>query len=197
MINRVNITSPVGKGVFGGGIGGFLSGYTSSFVSTGMSNDWNLQESHRAGLDGAINGAFMGAMSGGVSSYRYANKNNINPWTGRPKKGIVIGRDMVNRVNPTAGNMGIETISNDWNNATQNDFNNDMLAGKQFNKEWLSVKIEEGYAVFDIGEGSYPIGTNYGMELRCLHGYTNIYPTHIIVLFRHISIIYYYGPTMY
>lgn len=103
---------------------------------------------------------------------------------------------MKNRVNPVANLLKQETISRDWESATRNNFNDDYLAGKQFNKEWLEIKIEEGYVIYDIGSGTQPIGVNYGMELRNLQGYPNIYPTYVI-FYKHLSIIYYYGPTTY
>ena len=48
-----------------------------------------------------------------------------------------------------------------------------------------------------IGKGNNPIGVNYGMELRYLQGYDNVYPTTIIFIYKKVSIIHFYGPTTY
>lgn len=150
------------------------------------------------GWTSALTGGIMGSIAGGTSAYAYATSHNINPWTGRPNSRIiVIGRDMGGRVNPVANVIEAETISSDWNSATNDNFRGNILEGKQFNRDWIQLKIEQGYAIFDIGEGSFPVGYNYGMELRYLQGYPSVYPTHIVVLYRRISIIYYNGPTTY
>jgi hypothetical protein len=123
-----------------------------------------------------------------------AQKQGISPWTGKaidPQPSIVLGRDMNNRVNPIARDLNAETISNDWNKATPDNFHGDRLAGKQFNQEWLSIKIEEGYHVYDIGSGNNPIGQNYGMELRYLQNYNNLTNVRVIVSYRYVRIIYY------
>ena len=198
LINGFNVTSPVLKGIVGGGVGGGLSGFISNFIASCISNEWNIQQAYRSGVQGFYYGSLMGSVSGGAVGYKYASNHNINPWTGKPKgQGIVIGRDMKTRVNPTAEILNMETISNDWNASSRNNFNNDILVGKQFNRDWFQIKIEEGYAIFDIGKGNNPIGVNYGMELRYLQGYDNVYPTTIIFIYKKVSIIHFYGPTTY
>jgi len=198
MINGFNITSPVLRGVLAGGTAGAAAGFASGFVTSGISSGWVLPAMFNGGLTGALSGGILGGIAGGTSAYAYATSHNINPWTGRPNSRIiVIGRDMGGRVNPVANVIEAETISSDWNSATNDNYRGNILEGKQFNRDWIQLKKEQRYAIFDIGEGSFPVGYNYGMELRYLQGYPSVYPTHIVVLYRRISIIYYNGPTTY
>jgi len=81
IINGTNITSPVLQGAvtgtIGGAVGGYAGGFTSGLIMTG-----DLGKANSAGLKGAAFGAPIGGISGSVSAYRYAVKNDINPWNG-------------------------------------------------------------------------------------------------------------------
>ena len=192
MINGFNIASPLAKGILGGVSGGAIGGFTGSFVGSGMqTGDWS--KACEAGWKGALSGASVGAISGGVEGLNFSKKHNLDPLTGL-KKGnkIVIGRNMRDRVNPVANDINGETITESWNNATNDNFHGDRLAGKQFNKHWIDVKIEENYYIYDIGPvNNNDIGYNYGMELRTINQYENVFQMRLIIHTKHIRVIKY------
>jgi RHS repeat-associated protein len=191
LINGFGIVSPVTKGVVGGVMGGAAGGFASGSIIGGLQTG-DFGQAMQLGWDGLLSGASIGAVSGGIAGYNHAKKNDLNPWTG-VKNGnkIVIGRDMSNRVNPIAKDLKSETISEAWENTTKDNFHNDFLAGKQFNKRWIEIKIEEQYAIYDIGPGNNDIGINYGMELRTINQYENVFQVKVVIQTKYIRIITY------
>ena len=93
LLQGVNITSPVAKGLVAGAIGGTaggaIGGFTAGYITTG-----NLDAAWNSAGSGAIFGAGVGAVSGFAGGYRYAKKEGLNPWNGRliPKEGETIVR---------------------------------------------------------------------------------------------------------
>lgn len=81
IINGTKITSPVFQGtvtgVIGGATGGYAGGFTAGLIITG-----DINEANTAGIKGAAFGAPIGGITGATSAYRYAVKNDINPWNG-------------------------------------------------------------------------------------------------------------------
>jgi hypothetical protein len=65
------------QGTIGGAVGGYASGFTAGLIMTG-----DLGEANSAGWKGAAFGAPIGGISGSIGAYRYAVKNDINPWNG-------------------------------------------------------------------------------------------------------------------
>ena len=76
-------------------------------------------------------------------------------------KSIVIGRDMKNRVNPFAKEIGAET----WTGFDTKLTEAQNLAN---NKAWIQEKINQGYSVYDVGTGpeSSNKGVYYDMETK-------------------------------
>jgi hypothetical protein len=64
-------------GTIGSATGGYAGGFTAGLIMTG-----DIGAANKAGLNGAAFGAPIGTISGSVSAYRYAVKNDINPWNG-------------------------------------------------------------------------------------------------------------------
>lgn len=82
VINGLNVTSPVLKGVIGGSIGGASGGYAGGFTA-GLIMTGDIRDANKAGLSGLYSGAAIGGATGALAAYRYAKKNDINPWTGK------------------------------------------------------------------------------------------------------------------
>ena len=85
VVQGLNITSPVLKGVVGGTIGGAAGGYAGGFTG-GLLTTGDLSAAHQAGMSGMITGAPIGGVAGGIGGYAYAKNNDINPWTGKYNK---------------------------------------------------------------------------------------------------------------
>jgi RHS repeat-associated protein len=81
IINGTSVTSPVLQGTITGTIGGATGGYAGGFTA-GLIITRDIGEANKAGLNGAVLGAPIGGISGSASAYRYAVKNDINPWNG-------------------------------------------------------------------------------------------------------------------
>lgn len=171
VINGFNISSPIVKGLVGGAIGGGAGGYAGGFAGGLMMSGGDLKAANKAGMSGLTSGLVIGSITGGMGAYMSAKNAGVNPWTGRRDNSIVIGRNMEGRVNPVARDLGAETISNDWNNAT--DFYSDPLAGKEFNRNWLQGRMDNGAFIYDIGTGGASQGMYYGMEQRLIINYSN------------------------
>ncbi len=72
-------------------------------------------------------------------------------------------------------NLEIETISGDWDNHFLNR-NPTIKEGLDFNYDWITGKLDNGYKVFDIGMGGYNnYSPNYRMETDMI--YIRNYPT--------------------
>jgi RHS repeat-associated protein len=192
VVQGLNITSPVIKGVVGGTIGGAAGGYVGGFTG-GILTTGNLKAAHQAGISGMITGAPIGGVAGGIGAYAYAKANDINPWTGKYNKSVVIGRQMESRVNPAAGDLGAETITNAWNEQFGEGVRVSDSKGIQFNRRWYSSKLNDGYHVYDIGSGGLPTGKYYGAELSLSKGYWNISKTNYWSFFNNNMRIIYYG----
>ena len=82
VINGVNITSPVAKGVIvgsiGGTAGGAVGGYVGGYMATGSSKG-----AKEAALRGMWQGASIGGVAGGIGAYTSAKSAGINPWSGK------------------------------------------------------------------------------------------------------------------
>jgi hypothetical protein len=130
-----------------------------------MTGDFSAANS--AGLNGLWTGAALGGTTGAIGGYAYAKKNDINPWSGKYNKSIVLGRDMAGRVNPAAGDLNAETITNDWN-AKFGDSRVSDSKGLSFNGKWLNGKMNDGYHIYDIGNGGLPNGKYYGLEQKLM-----------------------------
>jgi hypothetical protein len=124
-----------------------------------------------------------------------ANKAGLSPWTGKPKiskPSIVIGRNMNNRVNPAAKDLGAKTISPEWNEH----FRNRQVhyeEGLNFNKIWIEIQIEQQVKIYDIGGDRFSSG-NYDMELNTIqnYNYQNVSPAYYIHYKQTVRIIYCY-----
>ncbi len=82
IVNGLNVTSPVAKGVIAGAIGGAAGGYAGGFVA-GAIMTGSLDKAHKMGIGGIAQGAGIGGLAGGVSSYISAKAEGVNPWTGK------------------------------------------------------------------------------------------------------------------
>ncbi|MFZ1288488.1 MAG: RHS repeat-associated core domain-containing protein [Melioribacteraceae bacterium] len=83
----LNISSPVisnaiSQGV-SGAVGGGLTGFTLGYAFSGG----NMDKAMKAGVDGIKSGFAIGSINGAISGYRYADDNNISPWTGEKTHG--------------------------------------------------------------------------------------------------------------
>jgi hypothetical protein len=106
-----------------------------------------------------------------------AQKQGISPWTGKaidPQPSIVLGRDMNNRVNPVAKDLGAKTISKEWDaNFGSRDVHHNE--GLSFNKQWLEFQIEQNVKIYDLGTGKVRNTSNYyNMEQQVIQ--LNNYP---------------------
>lgn len=111
----------------------------------------------------------MVPLTGGFAGYKAAKAQGINPWTGKYEgNSIVIGRNMQNRVDPAAKDLGAETITGDWGA----EFGKSRISDKQgldFNYKWFDEKLNSNYKIFDIGSGNINnYNHNYMMELNTL-----------------------------
>jgi len=138
----------------------------------------------------------IGAGTGAIGGYMAAKDAGLNPWTGKannPKPSIVIGRDMDNRVNPAAKDLGAKTISNDWNNHFGEGTNVHPDVGVPFNQGWIEIQIEQNIRIYDIGTGGNPTSSPYyNIELNTIQNmnYQNVTPTYYIHYRQTIRIIY-------
>ena len=82
VVNGFNVSSPVVKGIIGGAIGGAAGGYAGGFTA-GFLMTGKLSSAHKAGLSGMKQGAGLGALTGGVTAYKAAKAQGINPWSGK------------------------------------------------------------------------------------------------------------------
>jgi len=183
IINGTHVTSPVLQGaitgVAGGAVGGYAGGFTAGLIMTG-----DLSEANSAGWKGAAFGAPIGGISGSVSAYRYAVKNDINPWNGSSNKSIVIGEGM-DRVNLWADDLNAATIKKDWGDNNVGDayikIGNEYKPtgeGLDFNANWIQNKIDNNYHIFDIGpRGTSVSSPYYNLEVGRTLSYPYLHPT--------------------
>ena len=196
LINGFNIASPVLKGAISGAIGGAAGGYAGGFVGGYiMTGDASL--AHQSGMNGLWMGMGIGAGTGAISGYMAAKNAGLNPWTGKSKiqkPSIVLGRDMDNRVNPAAKDLGAKTISEDWNNhfGKGTDVHHDK--GLPFNENWLKMQLDQQVKIYNIGPGN-ALGTSiyYNMEMNMIKStnYQNVTPAYYYHYRDVFQIIYY------
>jgi RHS repeat-associated protein len=177
IINGTSVTSPVLQGAITGTVGGYAGGFTAGLIMTG-----DLGEANSAGWKGAAFGAPIGGISGSVSAYRYAVKNDINPWNGSFNKSVAIGEGMDARVTPAAADLKAETIARDWesNNIRELYIGKDMPSGKglDFNAQWIQNKIDNNYHIFDLGpRGTSVSSPYYNLEVGRTLSYPYLHPT--------------------
>ena len=186
----ISAKSAIG-GFVTGAIGGMAGGYAGGFTGGLILSGGNLTAAMKAGINGLKMGGAIGGAVGGVQGYRAAGVN-CNKWTGAPDNSIVIGRNMVRRVNPTANDIGSESISKEWGEAVlKGELNElDRQAGENWNRNWINTKMDQNYTIFDIGDGGFGTEGNYGMELNVSSGYNNIFQ--LYKTFNNLNI-YHYG----
>ena len=188
---HVSANSAIGgavTGAIGGAAGGYVGGFTGGFMMTG-----NLRTAHQSGVAGLATGAAIGGGIGAAYGYYSAKEAGRNPWTGKFERSVVIGRQMENRVNPAASDLGAETITKTWNEEFGEGFRVSDSKGIQFNRRWYSGKLNDGYRVYDIGSGGLPTGKYYGAELSLSKGYWNVSKTNYWSFFNNNIRIIYYG----
>jgi len=140
-------------------------------------------------------GASIGGGVGAAYGYYSAQKAGLNPWTGKPNKSIGIGEGQF-RVDELSRYTDSETISKDWRRASDEygqgeNFGDDRLQGKSFNKDWMVGKIEEGYVIYDFGpDGRVVPSQNYNLVLRTIQG-LNYNQSHYRVLIYFKSLMLY------
>ncbi len=175
-INGFNISGPAVRGLVGGTVGGVAGGYAGGFAG-GLIETGDLSLAHKSGVGGLGMGAVIGGVSGFAGGYKYARDNNIDPITGKfeNSKTIVIGRNQNGRVNPAAHDLDGETISESWRNSFGDNRIPDRT-GLDFNYDWFSKKLDQGYNVINIGDGGISnYSPNFTMELNTLQHRS--YPT--------------------
>ena len=186
-INSQSVWAHTINGAIGGAIGGYAGGFTGGFLMAG-----DIMMAHQSGMQGLKFGASIGAGTGFAGGLFSAQHDGLNPWTGKPKNSVVIGRQMESRVNPAAHDLGAETITKPWNEHFGEGVIVSDSEGIHFNREWYSGKLNKGYTVYDIGTGGLPNGKYYGAELFLSKGYWNIIKTNYwSFLNNNIRIIYY------
>ena len=179
VIGSLNIVSPVTKGfvggVLGGGIGGFMGGFAGGLV---MSKG-NLDAAFSAGLSGAYQGASLGGATGVAGGFYYAQKHDLNPWTGVKKGSVTIGEDM-SRVSMAQKQLKNETIKSIWPDDLKGYIRKDARIinpeAMDFNAQWIEFVKEQNAYIYDIGtpNGSPVSSPFYNMEQARTMGYLNL-----------------------
>ena len=180
VVQGLNITSPVLKGVVGGTIGGAAGGYAGGFTG-GLLTTGDIKVAHQAGMSGMITGAPIGGVAGGIGSYAYAKNNDINPWTGKYNKSILIGEGMYDRVIPSSRDLSSETIANEWPSNVDAYIGKNMPTpeGLEFNSQWIQNRIDNGYHIYDIGpKGSSINSSYYNLEVGRTLNYQYLHNTY-------------------
>jgi len=169
-INAQSVWAQSIYGAIGGAGGGYAGGFTGGLLMTG-----DLSAAHQAGLVGMKSGAAIGAGTGFAGGLYSAHKNNLNPWTGKPKNSVTIGEGMI--TNADKGWMGVDKISEDLgsskfepNDLPLEDWYTDSKLMKT-NGEWIDGAMQNNATIYDRGS----VGNNsqyYNMEV----GRTMNYP---------------------
>ncbi len=179
IINGLGVTGPVLKGAISGGFGSAFAGYVVGFTVS-LINTWDISQAHHAGLLGAKIGMATGSIGGLIAGYKYAKNQKINPWTGKPIDGVVIGEDMSGRVSPAANDLEATTISKDWKNDNIGDafINNEpSTKGLEYNAQWIQNKMNKSVPILDIGpKGSVPYSPYYKLETGLTSSYPYLFP---------------------
>ncbi len=84
VINGFKITTPIIKSAITGTLGGMAGGYAGGFAST-FAVTGDLGAAGKAGLKGLASGSVSGLVMGTGSYLKYAQENNLNVWSGKPK----------------------------------------------------------------------------------------------------------------
>ncbi len=173
IVNGFNVSanSAMGGMIFGGiggSVGGYAGGFTGGLLTTG-----NLGMAHQMGISGLKSGFALGGSVGMVSNVTQNLMNDRNWFSGRPNSSVVLGRYMDDIVNPTAEDIGSETIKKYWNERAKI-IGSDFLKGKEINAQWIEYHKQQGTYFYDRG-GSLNGSLNYPMELRMLNQYNRLY----------------------
>lgn len=164
-INAQSVWAQSIYGAIGGAGGGYAGGFTGGLLMTG-----DLSTAHQMGMGGMKFGAGIGLGTGFTGGLYSANRDNLNPWTGKPKYSVTIGEGM--ETNISKGWMGVDKISDDLGSDYYKP-KNSLLPKEGWytdsklmkdNANWIEGKMQNNVPIYDRGS----VGNNsqyYNMEV--------------------------------